>query len=863
MKTRVLYRICVVAFMLIVGQTMWAQDAFYIYRNDGDFNGFFYDEVVRMGYSMIDLDSIEHDVYVVQEIELADTTYRIPLAAIDSIGFQQPEIRFNPRLKIMNTCGLQQYVSSVDLTYNTIYFKNLPSSMKVAVDDVLVGYAFSEEEEAFDIFAGGFSGVVESVRENTAGDGSKITEVSCRYLSDPGEVFDQYITVEKLTIDPQGNMSRRIAGLNPDGTLPQATTGNKEVNLIDFTSSLQREWQPDANSRVTLAAEVGVKFRVRVTYDIGWTKLFIKLTRDLMIDVTPSLGMSVSRGFDLDLRDLCKIPAIVFPANCPIFETNPIPTWFVRGEGKIEAKLTFPKAHLGLGEDIIIDTRRLFPIDYGLHWVPEEGGGPETPIDIGSTNVTFSGYLQTGIKFGANISTASWFEKLFFGEIALDLYAGPKVDGSMEFKTDWLNNEGFNLYPMLSQVNLNITGISLDLEAKAKAGVLWKDPVEKTFFSKNWSFLCDTLRLVPQIRKIKAEVKGDNVEVSFDTGHDKIFSYNEMQVGIYTYGYVEGEEPIKVVGDWVYRRNDSPYSTSFPVSDLKAGDYVVKVLVKWAGHGPYSVGSERLNIPLEFSADTDTLIFGSSGKDLVRSVRFKTNAQKDAIYVPSGELKVLDEQKGIYEAIFTVNPVYELFPLKEKPNSFYIQVRSDRTIVHRLGYSQETIFPSDLGATFGGEFRDENNRAYSSGEFIILHSGTPISVTATREGNRAYFQGSSSYTSDSGDRYEYRSIEFTTEKGEKGTDLVEGSIHLVAKNYNNKKELVSEANYDCTIEPTIAESTNYSHAEGSPFWKWYRSKLKTASYTKRTYGEDGGTTHVTYQPSNGSSYEIRLEAPSQ
>ena len=25
-----------------------AQDAFYVYRNDGDFNGFFYDEVVRM-----------------------------------------------------------------------------------------------------------------------------------------------------------------------------------------------------------------------------------------------------------------------------------------------------------------------------------------------------------------------------------------------------------------------------------------------------------------------------------------------------------------------------------------------------------------------------------------------------------------------------------------------------------------------------------------------------------------------------------------------------------------------------------------------------------------------------------------------
>ena len=69
MKTRVLSRICVVVFMLIAGQTMWAQEAFYIYRNDGDFNGFFYDDVKSMRLSKIDLDLTERDEYVVQEIE--------------------------------------------------------------------------------------------------------------------------------------------------------------------------------------------------------------------------------------------------------------------------------------------------------------------------------------------------------------------------------------------------------------------------------------------------------------------------------------------------------------------------------------------------------------------------------------------------------------------------------------------------------------------------------------------------------------------------------------------------------------------------------------------------------------------------
>lgn len=32
----------------------WAQDAFYIYQNDGHFDGFFYDQVESINYSKID-----------------------------------------------------------------------------------------------------------------------------------------------------------------------------------------------------------------------------------------------------------------------------------------------------------------------------------------------------------------------------------------------------------------------------------------------------------------------------------------------------------------------------------------------------------------------------------------------------------------------------------------------------------------------------------------------------------------------------------------------------------------------------------------------------------------------------------------
>ena len=116
-----------------------AQDAFYIYRNDGDFDGFFYDNVIRMGYSKIDPQGVEHEEYVIQEIETADSLYRIPLYAIDSIGFQQPEVIFNPRLVNMDETGLTQYVEN---TYDNKLFlsRNTPSELLPKEGDVLVSF---------------------------------------------------------------------------------------------------------------------------------------------------------------------------------------------------------------------------------------------------------------------------------------------------------------------------------------------------------------------------------------------------------------------------------------------------------------------------------------------------------------------------------------------------------------------------------------------------------------------------------------------------------------------------------------------------------------------------------------------------
>ena len=74
-------------------QAQQRQDALYIFRNDGQFNAFFYGDIQRICYSNIDTLGVAHDDFVVQEVWALDTVYRIPVSAIDSVSFVTPETK--------------------------------------------------------------------------------------------------------------------------------------------------------------------------------------------------------------------------------------------------------------------------------------------------------------------------------------------------------------------------------------------------------------------------------------------------------------------------------------------------------------------------------------------------------------------------------------------------------------------------------------------------------------------------------------------------------------------------------------------------------------------------------------------------
>lgn len=181
-------------------------DAFYIYRNDGQFNAFFRDEVDSIAYSYYDADSVYYNDIVTQIIYTPDSIYRIPLAAIDSVGFVQPETKYQSSVMRMTEEWLPYVLAIGD---NSITFRSVtPSKYLPELGQVLVTETFEEP------FTLGFSGRV--IKQDTYPDSLVFTveEIS---LSD---IYEHIVQVGVSSSydeeEPQNSKPKRIWGMNTD-----------------------------------------------------------------------------------------------------------------------------------------------------------------------------------------------------------------------------------------------------------------------------------------------------------------------------------------------------------------------------------------------------------------------------------------------------------------------------------------------------------------------------------------------------------------------------------------------------------------------------------------------------------------------
>ena len=535
MKTHVhitnwLLRAAMMLVTLASGQAAVAQqttleggEAFYIYQNDGHFDGFFYDEVKQIRYSRLDTLDREHDHYVSQEIVTEDSVYRIMLTAIDSVSFYQPEIKFAKGMRFMQDEGMMDYYVSLsqpnDDNFRLCFSGYMPPALWPKTGDVLSCPHLKDYDEAF----------VGKVKEMSIEGGYIFVE--CGYVEDISDVFEQFIAVEQVrnVQTPEGGKTRRrIAGLNA----PKREEGNvDEFTLFNIGTTLEGNLVFFEKLKLGLSLGIGFGMTAKASYKFVSEEWYTKI--ELKDQVATNFGIQLDGELyaNADLSALPGVGALVdrftkipLPANFPLFNIDAAPKPFT----KVEAHLNVA---LRTGLKVSADYYKLeFQWKRGKRPSLDVWGQPIYPfLPLPSTisgdsewsiTAQLNGTLQTGIKFPIKTETENWLNKVLTLRAGADIYAGPKVSGAIDFSLlekggngTFSVKEPMGFYERMKGTKVDVSLLSIDVELTAKAELIGKALGAEKKSTTSTSFGNFSLMLFPSISGLECDVTGDQMNI--------------------------------------------------------------------------------------------------------------------------------------------------------------------------------------------------------------------------------------------------------------------------------------------------------------------------------------------------------------
>lgn len=661
-----------------------AQDenaAFYIYRNDGDFDGFFFDEVVRMGYSKFDLDSVEYDFYVMQEIETKDSLYRIPLAAIDSIGFQQPEIKFNSRLRLMDDLGLTDYVTNVSMDVETAKLRiafgsALPAILRPNVGDVLAGFdsqTYGDE---------GFVGKVIAVQTEGG-----LTVCECAFVDDWGDIFEQVISVEQIGTDASGNVRRRVAGM------PRRVSGNYDLTLFNWSGRLQKELYHSGNESVNVGLDLGFNAAAQAVYNISGVfskRAYMKVVFREGFSAGLSVHANLSSSHEWQVSTpLDLIPAVKFPAFFPIFECDPKPKGFVRIGGSVDLGVQLPKYDFGFSQTFIIDSETDYLLSFtwgNLDKNENDFSGVDGEFSGFGAGLVLNGFIQFGSKVSLAVKNNSWLNSLLECSVGLDIYAGPKMEAELNFNLGAGNDD----YNLIKDSKVEISTVSFDRELKyswrtgrrpRQERTIWQDT--QKFGTVSWYFLPDFLNTQVDINEAQKQIAA--------TIFPRRMVLLPSTIGIGVYDKDNKLIVSRFGRKYSFANTFSDYKASFSFGDFPApGKYTICPIIENTPSTPlYAKGAgATVKVPAYLNIETDSLVLSYDSK--IQRVPYEANVEGidiwlDGWYVPAELTKDENGQRYIVITPGTNNSAY---------------TRRGKVILHTYGNGHEmsdTLIVRQLG----------------------------------------------------------------------------------------------------------------------------------------------------------------------
>lgn len=266
-----IYIIISIFSLLVFALPLKAQQAFYIYRNDGVINTFITTEIDSMTYSCIDVDSVLHDEYVVHEVYTPDSIYRIPIERIDSVGFVTPETVYQPGVTVLEGDLRSYIVSRDDMTL--VFKSSTPVGILPKVGDKLVSTIGDE------IMESAFVGKVAETKQASEG-----TVIVCEPVA-LTDIFECYYGIIRKTDEPVLAKTRSLSD-GYYGTVGTRTfsPGKKTIQLLDIPDvAVGYEVIDDLSFSVGGSCEASVSFTPTIDYN---AYIIVNPTHEVNISIT-------------------------------------------------------------------------------------------------------------------------------------------------------------------------------------------------------------------------------------------------------------------------------------------------------------------------------------------------------------------------------------------------------------------------------------------------------------------------------------------------------------------------------------------------------------------------------------------------
>lgn len=423
-------------FLLITNwYGMLAQnDAMLIYRNDGIVHGFLKADVDSVRHSQLDLDSVMHKDFVVQEVWTADSVYRIPLEVIDSVSFVMP-----PTIYKQGVVDLKERLLDYVIGANGLTLKlkaNVPSSLIPAAGDKLVLL------DGCRSLPNGFSGIVQNIQTTTEG-----VEVICEraYMED---LFDSFCSVSTLYVS--GGEQAQAKYITARGASTRADFGTSKWGTLTIScaSQILPNVFPDSDLALQLGAEASIavtpKLRIHAFTILGDGNGFYfngSVTGNL--EVASKLALYGSIDYNKDFTDPKLEKGIAIPGTACLVDYYFAPGFFVHANATISESVT--------------DVRNFqVGMNFDYSSIGENVLKPVPPtLRLVSSSTEMEGCIDGSLAAGIFVEKGFNIWSRGVGKVCCRGELGMQVSGNFVLRnSDIDNSEGTELYERIKKTSI-------------------------------------------------------------------------------------------------------------------------------------------------------------------------------------------------------------------------------------------------------------------------------------------------------------------------------------------------------------------------------------------------------------------------